>query len=62
MIKTFWVGIVKNGCGQSGHGTLKLMSELLELSDFLYAGVNLGKLNGVSIIVGWVWSKMAMAI
>ena len=22
--KIFWVGIVKNGCGQSGHGTLKL--------------------------------------
>ena len=22
--KTFWAGIVKNVCGQSGHGTLKL--------------------------------------
>ena len=22
--KIFWVGMVKNGCGQSGHGTLKL--------------------------------------
>ena len=22
--KNFWVGMVKNGCGQSGHGTLKL--------------------------------------
>ena len=22
--KLFWLGIVKNECGQSGHGTLKL--------------------------------------
>ena len=22
--KMFWVGMVKNGCGQFGHGTLKL--------------------------------------
>ena len=22
--KIFWVGMVKNGCGQSGHGTIKL--------------------------------------
>ena len=22
--KIFWIGMIKNGCGQSGHGTLKL--------------------------------------
>ena len=36
----FWVGMVKNRSGQSGHGTLKLtfyLNELIQLIDFLQA-------------------------
>ena len=27
---------------------------------FLHAGTNLGKLNVIAIILGWVWSEMTM--
>ena len=55
--------MVKNGCGQSSHGTLKVtVSEKLNISNrlvSLHAGTNLGKLKVDSMIFGWVWSKMA---
>ena len=39
------MGILKNGCGQSGHGTKKciiyLKNEQIEKTDFLHAGANL---------------------
>ena len=48
--------MVKNGCGQSGHGNLKLT-----VSDFLHAGTNSGKLKADSVIFGWALSKITMA-
>ena len=57
--------MVRIGCGQSGHGTLKLTVSQ-EWSDgmnwFLHAGANSGKLKAISMILGWVWSKMGMAM
>ena len=61
--KNFWLGMVKNWCGQSGHGTLKLTVSqkwIYEITDFLHASVNSGKLKVDSVIFGWVQSKMAM--
>ena len=54
----FWVCIVKNGCGQSGHGTQK-GTDGIKL--FFHDGTKSAKLKVDSIIFGWVWSKMAMA-
>ena len=54
----FWVGIVKNGCGQSSHETQKWTDGI---KSFFYAGKNLRKLKDDSIIFGWAWSKIAMA-
>ena len=58
------MGMVKNGRSQSSHGTLKLtvLKEVLEWTDFLHAGANLGKLKVFSMILGWVRSKMGLAI
>ena len=49
--------MVKNGRGQSGHGT-KL--GCLWHAGFLHAGTNSGKLKVDSVILGWAWSKMAV--
>ena len=58
----FWVRIVKNGCGQSVHGILRLtVSWKLNGVDFLHASSNSGKLKVDSMIFGRVWSKMVMA-
>ena len=46
--KSFWLGMVENGCGQSGHGTLKLTvsQEWIDgMNWFLHAGVNSGNLK-----------------
>ena len=64
--KNIWVGIVKNGCDQSGHRTLKLnvfqeLNELMEWTDILHANANSGKLKVISMIFGWAKSKMDMA-
>ena len=59
----FWVGVVKNGCGQSGYRTLKLTvsQECTDgVSRFFNAGANSGKLKVASMIFGWAWSKMRM--
>ena len=53
--------MVKNGCGKSGDGTLKLtVSE--EWTDGINGahGTNSGKLKVNSMIFGWVWFKMAI--
>ena len=50
--------MVKNGCGQSGHRTLKLA--VCSMLVVLHAGTNSGKLKVDSMIFGWAWSKMAM--
>ena len=49
--------MVKNGCGQPGHGTLKL--EVWH-AGFLHAGTDSGELKVDSIIFGCIWSKMAV--
>ena len=58
--------MVKNGCGQSGHQTLKLTGSqewiMIEWTDILHAGTNSGKLKVISMIFGWTWSEMGMAI
>ena len=57
--------MVKNGCGQSGHRTLKLLvSQKLtdRINYFLHTGANSGKLKVDSINFAWVQSKMAMAL
>ena len=42
--KNFWLGMVKNGCGQSGLYTLKL-NEQMELTDYLDVTTNSWKLK-----------------
>ena len=56
--------MVKNGCDQFGHCTLKLtvsQNWTIEETDFLHACTNSGKLKVDSMIFGWAWSKMALA-
>ena len=60
----FGVGMVKNECGQSGDGTLKLtVSE--EWTDgttpFLHVGADSQKLKADQFFEGWAWSKMGVA-
>ena len=46
--KLFWLGMVKNGCGQSDLWTPKLLyvkNEWMELTDFLHAGTNSHRLK-----------------
>ena len=40
----FWLGMIKNGCCQSGLWTLKLTVSL-ELTDFVHSGTNSHKLK-----------------
>ena len=57
--------MVKNGCGQSGQRTLKLLvSQKLtdRINYFLHTGANSRKLKVDSINFAWVQSKMAMAL
>ena len=57
--------MVKNGLDQSGQGTLKLTASQ-EWTDginiFLGAGANSGNLKFISIIFGWIKSKLNVAI
>ena len=48
--------MVKNGCGQSNHGSLKY------ITDFLHASTNAGRLKVDSIIFECALSKMAVAL
>ena len=62
--RKFWeIGMVKNGCGHSGDGTLKL-SASAEWTDgtneFLYADTDSQKLKSVQNVFGghvqkWMW-------
>ena len=55
--------MVKIGCGQSVHRTLKLAvsQECTRWSKQIFnAGGNSGKLKVVSMIFGWAWSNMGM--
>ena len=56
--------MVKNGCGQSSHETLKLTvsQDWMEWTDFFHAGSNSGKLKVISLIFEWALSKMDVAI
>ena len=62
-LKMFWVGMVKNGCGQSGHRTLKLTvsQEWIDgLNWFFACWCKFKKLKVISMILGgrgqkWVW-------
>ena len=49
------MGMVKNGCGQSGHGTL-ILTVIQKWTDgmnwFLHAGANSGSLKVTSVILG----------
>ena len=49
--------MVKNGCGQSGHGILKLTASKKWVNDFLHAGANSWKLKVDSVNFGpWSFS------
>ena len=41
---------------------LYLKNELMELTYFLHAGANSGKLKVISILFMWKWSKVGVAI
>ena len=57
--------MVKNGYGQSGHGTLKLTTVSKEwtvgITDFLYVDTDSQKLKTDQKFFGWAWSKMGGA-
>ena len=60
----FWLNMVKNGCGHSCLGNLKMAVSQKwtdSITDFLHAGINSGKLKVDSKIFGWAESEMAMA-
>ena len=63
LTKNRLLGMVKSGCDQSGHRTLKLtVSQMNKWNEkvFLPAGKNSGKLKVDSMIFGWVLSKLTM--
>ena len=63
-LKNVGVGMVKNGCGQSGHKTLKLavsQEGVNEKNLFFACWYNSVKLKVTIIIFGWAWSEMSMA-
>ena len=58
------MGVVKNGCGQSGLGTLKLTASkewTVRITDFLYVDTDSQKLKTDQKFFGWAWSKMGGA-
>ena len=60
----FGVGMVKNGCGQSGDGTLKpTVSEewICGITDFLHVGTDSQKLKVDQKFFGWALSKVGVA-
>ena len=59
--ENFWMGMARNGCDQSDHRTLKLAVSqewIDEITDFLHGGANSGRQKVISMIFGWVWSKL----
>ena len=60
-MQIFGVGLVKNGCGQSGGKTLKLIvsEEWTDrVTDFLHVDTYLQKLKTDQKLFGWAWWKM----
>ena len=61
--KFFYLGMVKNGCGQSGCRNLKLTASQ-EWTDgvnlFLACWYKFGKAKSWFMTFGWVWLKMTM--
>ena len=57
LIKSLWVGLVVGLLNW-----LYLKNEPMELTNFFDAGANSRKLKVVSVIFGWAWSKMGLAI
>ena len=47
--------IIKNGCGKSGHGTLKLTASQKRIDGMKQ------KLTIISLIFEWMWSKIGGA-
>ena len=64
-LKIFGVSVVKTGCGQSGHGTLKL-TVFEEWTDGIYKVIfymlihDHQKLKADQEFFGWAWSKMGV--
>ena len=59
LIWKIWVGMVRNGCGQSGHKALELpvsQDELMKWTDLLHVGANLWKLKPILLIFEWAWT------
>ena len=56
--------MVENWHVPSRHRTLKspVSQESNELSWFLHAGINSGKLKVNLIVFGWAWSNMSVAL
>ena len=54
-VVSFWVIVVKNGCGLLDQGILK--SAITQESFDEMSNTNLGKINVNLIIIGWVCSK-----
>ena len=57
--------MVRDGCGQPGHRTLKFtlcLKWIDEWTDFLYAGANSGKLKVIQWFLGGCGQKMVVAI
>ena len=65
-MKNIDVSVVKNGCGHSGLGKLKLAvslkNESMEQADFMCVDKNSGNLKVTLIIFALCWSEMGMAI
>ena len=62
--KSFGWQFIKNGCLQSGHGTLKLTVSqkwTVRIKGFSHVDINSGTLKVDLMIFGWAWSKMVMA-
>ena len=61
--KKFCVSSVKNGCGHSGHTTLKLAvsEEQIDGINSYFFVTNSGKLKFILITFGWEWSKTGVA-
>ena len=65
LIENIVFGVVKNGCGHSGHRTLKLplsQEGINGRNGFLNAGTNSGKPKVALIFIEWVWSKMGVTL
>ena len=57
--KNYWMCMARNGWGQSGPRTLKLIKWNYKMN-CLHDGSNWGNLKIVSLISGWVWSEMSV--